>query len=368
MNTSTGSAPIQPMRTSAAQDGRVDKAPWYDKQGVWNAIKQWFDSEAHSDDAGANPKEIHWLRCVPFIVVHLLCFAVFWVGVSPVAVAVCLFAFWLRMFAITAFYHRFFAHKSYKANRFWQFLFAVLGGTAVQRGALWWASHHRKHHKYSDSERDIHSPVVHSFWWSHLGWFMSREGFKTDYSVIKDLAKFPELRFLNRFDGLVPLLFAMLMFGLGEFIAHYWPNAGTNGWQMLVWGFFISTVILFHATFTINSLGHVWGKRRFKTRDDSRNNFWLALLTLGEGWHNNHHRFASSARQGFYWYEIDISYAVLKVLSWLRIVNTLKPVPEKILAEGRANGGRFKGGAATVRTATRFKAVNQPSKTINESA
>lgn len=310
---------------------------------MMSALKHWFDTEADSGPIQGDPTKIEWLRCIPFFIVHTGCLGLFWVGASPVAVVVCLLAFWLRMFAITAFYHRYFSHRSFKANRAWQFVFAVLGNTAAQRGPLWWASHHRQHHKHSDGPEDIHSPISHSFWWSHVGWFMSRQGFRTDYSVIKDLAKFPELRFLNRYDGLVPLLFAIFMFGLGECLAYFWPNLGTSGLQMLVWGFFISTVLLFHATFTINSLGHVWGRRRFKTKDESRNNFWLALLTLGEGWHNNHHRFAVSARQGFYWYEIDISYALLKVLSWLGIVRQLNPVPKHILDEGRVGKTRSGG-------------------------
>ncbi|MDX1451359.1 MAG: acyl-CoA desaturase [Oleiphilaceae bacterium] len=301
-----------------------------------NTLVQWFDSEAFTapvSDGGRG--QIRWFRCLPFVLVHLGCLAVIWVGASTSAVVVCLLAFWLRMFAITAFYHRYFSHRSFKAGRAWQFVFAVLGNTAAQRGPLWWAAHHRQHHKHADDPADIHSPIAHGFWWSHVGWFMSDKGFATDYSVIKDLAKYPELRFLNRFDSLVPALFALLMFGLGELIEALWPASGTSGWQMLVWGFFISTVLLFHATFTINSLGHVWGKRRFATKDDSRNNFWLALLTLGEGWHNNHHRFAVSARQGFYWWEIDVSYLLLKFMARLGIVHDLNPVPQRILDEGR---------------------------------
>jgi len=297
----------------------------------------WFDSESYSPTPKREhaTKTINWMRCMPFIAVHLGCLGVIWTGWSPVAIAICLAAFWLRMFAVTAFYHRFFSHKSYKANRFWQFCFAVLGNSASQRGPLWWAAHHRNHHKHSDEESDLHSPIAHGFWWSHVGWFMSDEGFKTDYSVIKDLAKFPELRFLNRFDSLVPVLFAICMYMLGEYLAYALPNSGVNGLQILVWGFFISTVFLFHATFTINSLGHVWGSRRFETKDQSRNNAFLALLTLGEGWHNNHHRFAVSARQGFYWWEIDISYLILRLLRFFRIISDLNPVPSRILEEGR---------------------------------
>ncbi len=300
----------------------------------------WFDSEAVVESSSSdNPHRINLLRCMPFIFIHIACIGVIWTGWSATALIACLLFYWLRMFAITAFYHRLFSHRSYKTNRFWQFCFAVLGNTSCQRGPLWWAAHHRKHHKESDQEGDLHSPIQHGFWFSHVGWFMSEAGFKTDYSVIKDLAKYPELRFLNRFDILVPAVFAGFIFGVGEFMAFYWPQLETNGWQMLVWGFFISTTILFHATFTINSLGHIWGSRRFETKDHSRNNPWFALLTLGEGWHNNHHRFAVSARQGFYWWEVDISYYGLKLLSYIGLVSDLNPVPKRILEEGKKNPG-----------------------------
>lgn len=306
------------------------------KNKVIKNIIRWVDAEApvgpHVDE---DSHHINWVRCLPFFFVHAMCLAVIWVGISPVAVIVCLFFFWLRMFAITGFYHRYFSHRSFKTNRFWQFIFAFIANTSAQRGPLWWASHHRKHHKFSDEKEDRHSPVQHGFWWSHVGWFICESAFKTDYSVIKDLAKYPELKFLNRFDILAPAILALFTFILGEILNAYWPSLGTNGLQMLIWGFFISTVILFHATFTINSLGHIYGKRRFKTKDNSRNNPWLAFITLGEGWHNNHHRFAVSARQGFYWWELDITYYTLKILSFFRIVSDLNPVPSRILEEGR---------------------------------
>lgn len=168
-----------------------------------------------------------------------------------------------------------------------------------------------------------------------MGWFLSNKGYETDYSVVPDLAKYKELVFLNRFDSLMPILAALGMYGLGELLAATAPALGTNGLQMVVWGFCVSTVFLFHATFTINSLGHVWGSRRFQTKDHSRNNAFLALLTLGEGWHNNHHRFAVSARQGFYWWELDISYLILKLLKTVGVVRDLNPVPQRILEEGR---------------------------------
>lgn len=302
---------------------------------IIETIKLWFDSEHGSERVG-NGRELNWVRCMPFILVHLACIAVIWVGWSPVAVAICAALYFIRMFAITAFYHRYFSHKSFKTNRFWQFVFAVLGNSATQRGPLWWAAHHRKHHKHSDEEHDLHSPIKHGFWWSHMGWFTCDAAFKTDYNMVKEWAKFPELKFLNRYDILVPIILGVSLFLTGEMLATFAPALETTGAQLFIWGYCISTVLLAHGTFTINSLCHTWGKRRFNTTDDSRNNFWLALITLGEGWHNNHHRFPVSARQGFYWWELDISYYILKLMSKLGIIWDLNPVPARILEEGKA--------------------------------
>jgi len=152
---------------------------------------------------------------------------------------------------------------------------------------------------------------------------------------VRDWLKFPELCFINRFDALVPAIAALIIYGIGEGLAAWAPGLGTNGPQLLVWGFFVSTVVLFHATVSINSLSHVWGKRRFETGDDSRNNFWLALLTLGEGWHNNHHRWPRSVRQGFRWYEIDITWYGLWLLAQLGIVWDLNPIPKNVQEETR---------------------------------
>ena len=319
--------------------GLSNSQPTRNVQAVVRSVARWFDSEASAPDEGENPFRINWVRCIPFFIVHLACLNIVWLGWSPVAVVICLVFFWLRMFAITAVYHRYFSHRSYKMSRGWQFFFAVIGASSAQRGPLWWAANHRNHHKFSDQENDLHSPINHSFWWSHVGWFLSNKGYHTDYGVIPDLAKYKELVFLNRYDSLVPILSALAMYGLGEALAIWMPDWGTNGLQMVVWGFCVSTVLLFHSTFTINSLGHVWGSRRFKTKDHSRNNAFLALLTLGEGWHNNHHRFAVSARQGFYWWEIDISYYLLKCLGFVGIVRDLNPVPKRILEEGRKGNG-----------------------------
>lgn len=293
------------------------------------AVKAWFRSDPLAKSPDTNPERIDWLRILPFIGLHLACLAVFLVGVSWVAIAVFLGSYLLRMFAITAFYHRYFSHRTFKTSRTVQFVFALIGASATQRGPLWWAANHRHHHKVSDRPEDPHSPR-HGFLWSHMGWFLSRKHFETDLKQIPDLARYPELRWLDRYDLAIPVAYAAALFGLGALLERFAPGLGTSGGQLLVWGYFISTVVLIHATLTINSLSHVWGKRRYNTSDDSRNNWFLALITLGEGWHNNHHHFPGSARQGFYWWEIDVSYYALRVMSLVGLVSDLKPVPDAI--------------------------------------
>lgn len=298
-------------------------------------ILRWFDSEAGSDQLDQSSRQFNLIRVLPFVALHLICLLAFATGVSTFAAVFALAFFAIRMFAITGFYHRYFSHKTFRTSRGWQFVFALLGASAAQRGPLWWAAHHRHHHQHSDRENDLHSPHHGGFWWSHMGWFTCDSGFRTDERRVKDWVRFPELRFINRFDALVPATCALLIYLLGEALAAWAPHLGTNGLQLLVWGFFISTVVLFHATVSINSLSHVWGSRRFDTPDDSRNNPWLALITFGEGWHNNHHRWPQSARQGFRWYEIDLTYYGLWLLSKMGIIHDLKPVPESVRAETR---------------------------------
>lgn len=297
----------------------------------------WFDNEAATTESSSSESaivegwaDVDWLRVIPFIALHLACFAVFWVGASWFAVIFAVILYAVRMFAVTGFYHRYFAHKAFRTSRFIQFILAVLGASAVQRGPLWWASHHRHHHVNSDEYEDAHSPVQHGFLWSHLGWFLSNRHFATQTERVKELAKYLELRLLDRFDVIVPILLAIGIYLFGSFLESTAPHLNTNGWQLLVWGFAISTVALYHATFTVNSLAHVWGKRRYATSDHSRNNLWIALVTLGEGWHNNHHHFPGSARQGFYWWEIDFTYYGLKVLAALGLIWDLRTVPVKI--------------------------------------
>ncbi len=290
---------------------------------------QWFDAEHNIAAMQSQPTmKVDWLRIVPFIFLHVGCLGVLWVGISWAAVITALALYLVRMFAITGFYHRYFSHKTYKTSRFWQFCFALLGNSSVQRGPLWWAAHHRHHHRYADTAKDIHSPVQTGFWWSHIGWLTSKANFPTRMHYVKDWAKYPELRWLNRYDTVVPIALAILLFAAGKFLAAYYPQLNTSGLQMVVWGFFISSTVLFHATSTINSLDHMYGTRRYHTPDTSRNNPLLAVITLGEGWHNNHHHYAVSVRQGFFWWEIDITYYLLVLMSWFGIVWDLRPVPE----------------------------------------
>jgi stearoyl-CoA desaturase (delta-9 desaturase) len=302
---------------------------------------RWFDAWAGLDLSKEDEKRdtqdrsIDWLRVLPFALMHVAAIAVIWVGWSPVAVAVAIGLYVLRMFAITAFYHRYFSHRTFKTSRVAQFLFAAWAMTSIQRGPIWWASHHRHHHRHSDEKGDVHSPRQDGFLWSHVLWLISRPNYAPRLKLVPDLMRYPELRFLDRFDILVPTLFALALFGFGEALALFAPGLGTNGWQMLVWGFVISTLALFHGTFTINSLAHSWGRQRFKTGDDSRNSWVLALITLGEGWHNNHHRYPGSVRQGFYWWEFDPTYYALRVLEALGIVWDLNPVPARVLEDGR---------------------------------
>jgi stearoyl-CoA desaturase (delta-9 desaturase) len=305
--------------------------------GIWIALRQAWNSDFQPPGYEA-PKDATFdlRRTAPYIVVHLGCVGLLWVGWSWFAVGAAVFLYLLRMFAITAFYHRYFSHRAYKTSRFMQWVFAVWGNLAMQRGALWWAATHRHHHQHSDEEDDKHSVRQHGFLWAHIGWLTASSNFPTDYKRIPDLAKYPELVWLNQHDFVIPVLYGAVLWFTGGMLETYAPGLGTNGPQLFIWGFFISTVFLMHGTLFINSLAHVWGRRRFNTTDDSKNSLVLSLITLGEGWHNNHHRYAHSARQGFYWWGIDVSYYLLKVFSWLGLVKDLRPVPAQVYAEVKA--------------------------------
>jgi stearoyl-CoA desaturase (delta-9 desaturase) len=268
---------------------------------------------------------IQWATAIPFILVHLMGLWAIQTGVSVELIVLAIASYYLRMLAITAGYHRYFSHRSYKTGRVFQFLLAVLAMTSAQKGVLWWAAHHRHHHKHSDQEQDRHSPVQRGFWYSHVGWLLTNEYDRTEFAIVKDLVKYPELRLLNRFHYVPPFLYALLIYMV-------W------GFPGLVWGFFISTTVLYHCTFFINSLTHIIGRVRYDSRDGSRNSFILAILCCGEGWHNNHHYYQSSVNQGWRWWEVDFSYYLLILLSWFRIVWDLRTPPDHIKANIYAPG------------------------------
>jgi len=272
-------------------------------------------------------ERLNWRSSAPFLAFHLLPLALVWTGVPMRAVVLGAALYFVRMFFITAGYHRYFAHRSYRLPRWAQLVMAVGGTTALQKGPLWWAAHHRDHHRYSDTEQDVHSPI-RGFWWSHVGWILCDKYSATDLDRIRDFAKYPELRWLNRNDWVPPAALAGLCFAVG-------------GWAGLVVGFGLSTVLLWHGTFLVNSLAHVVGRRRYVTTDTSRNSFVIALLTNGEGWHNNHHHYQASARQSFRWWEWDPSYYVLWLLERVGIVRDMKRPSERIMATNLVDAGHF---------------------------
>ena len=262
-------------------------------------------------------ERILWLKATPFFLVHLAPLGLVWTGVRTRDIVLCVALYFGRVFFITAGFHRYFSHRAYKMGRVMQFLMAVGGQTSCQKGVLWWSSHHRVHHKYSDTDKDVHSPK-RGFWWSHLLWILVRKNQHTEWDLIKDFAKYPELVWLNK-QHLVP----GIALGVGVYLY--------GGWSALWCGFFLSTVLVYHGTFLINSVTHLFGRRRYVTTDTSRNSLILALATMGEGWHNNHHYYQSTANQGFFWWEIDLSYYILKVLSWTGLVWDLRTPPAHVL-------------------------------------
>jgi stearoyl-CoA desaturase (delta-9 desaturase) len=258
---------------------------------------------------------------VLFWSVHVAALAgVLHLGLSWGGVALAVGSYFVRMFVVTAAYHRYFSHRAFKTSRVFQFILAFGAQTAAQKGVIWWASHHRWHHKHSDTGQDVHSAKLRGFWYSHLGWIMRPDWNATDDGMVSDLSRYPELRFLNHtaIQMLPTVVLAMAFLLLG-------------GLHALVWGYFVSTVLLWHGSFSINSLSHLFGKKRYATGDESRNNWFLALLTTGEGWHNNHHRYQSSANQGFRWWEIDVTFYLLRLMAAVGLVWDLRRPPREIV-------------------------------------
>ena len=280
----------------------------------------------------------------PIFIMHLLALGVLFTGFSWTAVIALAITYVVRVFALTAGFHRYFSHRSFKTSRVFQFIMAWVGTSAAQLGPMWWAANHRHHHQHSDQPEDIHSPVVKSAFWAHIGWVLCRAYGSIQHDRIKDLNKYPELRFIDRFHILPVLSLIGALYALGSGLNAAYPQLNTSGIQLVMWGFFLSTIFVYHVTFCVNSVTHIVGKKRFNNSDESRNSFWVALLTFGEGWHNNHHRWPLSARQGMYWWELDLSYLILRGLEKLGLVWDLKVYPDKIYAE--AEHGRQSEGPA----------------------
>src|SRR5687768_16478831 len=270
-------------------------------------------------------QDIIYPGTIPFVIFHLACFAAIWTGVTLQALVIAFVLYWVRMIGVTGGYHRYFSHRSYKTSRVGQFVIALHAQSSAQRGPIWWAAVHRGHHQHSDTELDHHSPRHQGFVFAHVGWIFTKRSGKPDYSGVGDLTQYPELMWLDRHQYAPAILLGFLV----------WLFAG---WSGLVVGFVWSTVLLFHCTFFINSLAHVHGSQRYQTGDDSRNNWWLAVITCGEGWHNNHHAYQSSTRQGFRWYQIDLTYYVLKAFSWMGLVWDLRAPPAEVIANEQRLG------------------------------
>jgi stearoyl-CoA desaturase (Delta-9 desaturase) len=267
--------------------------------------------------------DIVYPSAIPFVLAHIACFGAIWSGVTWTSVALAIGLYWLRMFAVTGAYHRYFSHRTYKTSRVMQFVLALLAQSTAQKSVLWWASKHRHHHRYADTPEDVHSPVHSSFFYSHMGWIFARRHDRFDASTIQDLTKFPELRLLHRFEIAPAVLLALVCFAI-------------DGWAGLVVGFFWSTVAVYHATFCINSLAHVHGDKHYVTGDESRNNWWLAVITMGEGWHNNHHAYQYSVRQGFRWWQWDPTYYIILGLSKIGLFWDLRAPPQAVIDRSQA--------------------------------
>ena len=275
-------------------------------------------------------EKINLWRELDFLALHLLPLLAFFTGTTWFDWLLALSLYLVRMFFVTAGYHRYFSHRSFKTSRLMQFFLAWGAQTSFQKGVLWWAAHHRDHHSHSDTPQDPHSAKIYGFWYAHIGWIMGPDFKDTKIENIRDFARFPELRWLNRFHALPALSLALGVYFLGNYFNGSGWTDWTAGLSTLLIGFLFSTIVLYHGTFTINSLMHRLGRKRYPTQDESRNSFWLALLTLGEGWHNNHHYYQSSARQGFFWWEIDLTYYIIKIMAWLRLVWDIRPVPHEV--------------------------------------
>jgi stearoyl-CoA desaturase (delta-9 desaturase) len=259
---------------------------------------------------------------------HALPLGALWSGVTRASLVMCVVLYVVRIFFVTAGYHCYFAHRAFKTSRAFQLLLAVGAQASGQGSALRWAAAHQHHHTNSDRPADVHSPAQHGLYHSHFGWLCRKAYLATTERVSTRFSAFPELLWLDRYQYVPYVVLA------GAMLA--WL-----GWPGFFFAYGLSTLLVFHATFTVNSLSHRFGYRTYDTADDSRNNWFVALIMLGGGWHNNHHRYPGSVRQGFRWWEVDVTYYVIRLLGALGLVWDVREPPAELTAptsrEGRVS-------------------------------
>jgi stearoyl-CoA desaturase (delta-9 desaturase) len=262
---------------------------------------------------------VFWVVQVSALLVFVVPFSAGYIGLWAVS-------HFLRAVGLTLAFHRYFAHRAFQMNRVARFVWACIGTAAMQKGPLWWAGHHVNHHRFADREGDPHSPMISGVYYAHIGWFLNdakHNVIEASNPVIRDFSKAPEILWLDRLFFVPPILLALAIYLAG-------------GMPWLVWGFCLPTVTLAHATFAINTVNHLFGSRRFDTIDESRNNVVTALFAAGEGWHNNHHRYQRAARNGFYWWEFDPTWYVIRLMEMVGLAWDVQPVPARIYVEARA--------------------------------
>lgn len=261
---------------------------------------------------------------VYFAGLHLLPFGALITGASAAVFAVAAGLYVIRVWFVGAGYHCYFSHRAFKTSRAFQLVLAVGAQTSAQGSVLRWAAGHRVHHAHADEAGDLHSPSQHGLWHAHIGWLLRTGYLARTQPRHLDLLRYPELAWLDRYQYIPPLALAAVL-GIAL------------GWPGLFIGYGLSTVLVYHATFSVNSLAHRFGSQPHPTEDHSRNNWFVALIMLGGGWHNNHHRYPRSARQGLRWWELDITYLVLVVLGWAGVVSAIRSAssePRTISAPG----------------------------------
>ncbi|MBI1790784.1 MAG: fatty acid desaturase [Acidobacteria bacterium] len=258
--------------------------------------------------------KINWLTTTVLVVFHLGAVAALFMF-DWKAVLVASFLYWLAIgCGIGMGYHRLLTHRSYKVPRFIEQFLAICGTLTLEGGPIFWVATHRLHHQNSDKPGDPHSPRDGAFW-SHMGWIMLGESKHSDTRQMSrytpDLSKDPFYRWLNSFHYVPLVILGLTLLAVG-------------GVKMMMWGVFVRVVVGLHSTWLVNSATHMWGRRRFRTTDDSRNNWWVALLTFGEGWHNNHHAHPNSSRHGLAWYELDLTYVQIRLLELFGVARGVK--------------------------------------------